>query len=136
MTMPTLLYGRKYQHGVNWITAVAMTAFHVGAVAAFFFIDRGATSLMRLWLIIRDETLWAWVTPRRRDVVNVRSYTKETKYLPGDPLFEKGLAEWEERSISSPPFPESGNVLIGAAGRSRNACSFQIGVPRNCVRTQ
>jgi stearoyl-CoA desaturase (delta-9 desaturase) len=36
------MYGRKYQQGINWITTVAMTAFHVGAVAAFFFIDRGA----------------------------------------------------------------------------------------------
>ena len=34
MVMPTLLYGRKYQKGLNWITATAMTAFHVGAVAA------------------------------------------------------------------------------------------------------
>ena len=42
MAVPTLMYGRKHQKGVNWITAVAMTAFHVGAVAAFFFIDRGA----------------------------------------------------------------------------------------------
>jgi stearoyl-CoA desaturase (delta-9 desaturase) len=49
MTMPTLMYGRKYQQGVNWITAIAMTGFHVGAlaaffyiVAAFFFIDFGA----------------------------------------------------------------------------------------------
>ena len=42
MATPTLLYGRKYSKGVNLITAVAMTAFHIGAVAAFFFIDAGA----------------------------------------------------------------------------------------------
>ena len=42
MTMPTLMYGRKHQAGVNWITTIAMTAFHVLAVVAFFFIDRGA----------------------------------------------------------------------------------------------
>ena len=42
MATPTLMYGRKYQQGVNWITAIAMTAFHIGAVAAFFFIDAGA----------------------------------------------------------------------------------------------
>lgn len=42
MTMPSLMYGRKHQQGVNWITTVAMTAFHVAAIAAFFFIDRGA----------------------------------------------------------------------------------------------
>ena len=42
MVQPTLMYGRKYQSGVNWITAIAMTAFHIGAVAAFFFVTKGA----------------------------------------------------------------------------------------------
>jgi stearoyl-CoA desaturase (delta-9 desaturase) len=37
-----LMYGRKHQKGINWTTAIAMTGFHVGAVAAFFFIDYGA----------------------------------------------------------------------------------------------
>jgi fatty-acid desaturase len=36
------MYGRKHQQGVNWTTAIAMGAFHVAAVAAFFFIDGGA----------------------------------------------------------------------------------------------
>jgi stearoyl-CoA desaturase (delta-9 desaturase) len=42
MTTPTLMYGRKYQRGLNRITFVAMTAFHILAVAAFFYIDVGA----------------------------------------------------------------------------------------------
>src|SRR6185436_13876770 len=42
VVQPTLMYGRKYQKGVNWITAIAMSAFHVGAIAAFFFVTRGA----------------------------------------------------------------------------------------------
>jgi len=36
------MYGRKYQKGVNVITATAMIAFHVLAVAAFFFVTPGA----------------------------------------------------------------------------------------------
>ena len=36
------MYGRKYQQGTNWITVIAMGAFHVGAVAALFYIDIGA----------------------------------------------------------------------------------------------
>jgi stearoyl-CoA desaturase (delta-9 desaturase) len=36
------MYGRKYQKGVNWVTAIAMGAFHVGAIAALFFITKGA----------------------------------------------------------------------------------------------
>ncbi len=42
MATPMLMYGRKHQHGVNWITAIAMTGFHIGAVAALFYIDYGA----------------------------------------------------------------------------------------------
>jgi sn-1 stearoyl-lipid 9-desaturase len=42
MATPMLMYGRRHQHGLNWITAIAMTGFHIGAVAAFFFIDYGA----------------------------------------------------------------------------------------------
>lgn len=42
MVQPTLMYGRKYSKGLNWITAIAMSAFHVLAIAAFFFITKGA----------------------------------------------------------------------------------------------
>ena len=42
MATPPVMYGRKYQKGWNWVTTVAMTGFHVGAVAALFFIDVGA----------------------------------------------------------------------------------------------
>ena len=42
MATQTLKYGRKNQKGLNVITAVAMTAFHVGAIAALFYIDVGA----------------------------------------------------------------------------------------------
>jgi fatty-acid desaturase len=36
------LYGRKNSTGINKITVVAMTAFHIGAAAALFYIDTGA----------------------------------------------------------------------------------------------
>ena len=42
MAHTSLLFGRKYQKGINWITTIAMLAFHVAAVAAFFYIDLGA----------------------------------------------------------------------------------------------
>ena len=41
MAQTTLMFGRKYQHGVNWLTTVAMAAFHVAAVAALFYIEKG-----------------------------------------------------------------------------------------------
>jgi fatty-acid desaturase len=50
-TTPMLRFGRKYQSGVNWITAIAMTAFHIGAVAALFYIDVGAILVaVALWV--------------------------------------------------------------------------------------
>ena len=36
------MYGRKHQKGYNVVTTVAMSAFHVGGVAALFFVDTGA----------------------------------------------------------------------------------------------
>ena len=42
MVAVTDIYGRKAAKGLNWITFIAMTAFHIGAVAAFFYIDYGA----------------------------------------------------------------------------------------------
>src|SRR5688500_5686769 len=53
MTPVTALYGRKASEGTtNWITVIAMSAFHVGAVAAFFYIDTGAIlSAVALWII-------------------------------------------------------------------------------------
>src|SRR5918995_4200727 len=42
MATPMLMYGRKHQLGLNWITAIAMTGFHIGAVAALFVVDYGA----------------------------------------------------------------------------------------------
>ena len=52
MATRTLTYGRKYQRGVNWITAIAMTGFHIGAVAALFFVDAGAIlTAVILWIM-------------------------------------------------------------------------------------
>ncbi len=46
------IYGRKHSQGINWITVIAMTGFHIGAVAALFFFDWGAIAAMLvLWYI-------------------------------------------------------------------------------------
>ena len=47
------IYGRKAATGLNWITFIAMTVYHVGSVAAFFYIDSGA--------ILAAAILW-WIT--------------------------------------------------------------------------
>ena len=53
MVAVTDIYGRKSAKGLNWITFIAMTAFHIGAVAALFYIDYGA--------IFAAAILW-WVS--------------------------------------------------------------------------
>ncbi|HQZ40286.1 MAG TPA: fatty acid desaturase [Vicinamibacterales bacterium] len=46
------IYGRRHSQGINWITVIAMTGFHIGAVAALFFFDWGAIAAMLvLWYI-------------------------------------------------------------------------------------
>jgi sn-1 stearoyl-lipid 9-desaturase len=46
------LYGRKASQGINWVTVIAMTVFHVGAIAAFFYVDWGAIAVAAaLWYI-------------------------------------------------------------------------------------
>jgi fatty-acid desaturase len=52
-TPVTALYGRKASGGtLNLITVIAMAAFHVGAVAAFFFIDTGAIlAMIVMWAV-------------------------------------------------------------------------------------
>lgn len=48
----TEIYGRKAAQGINWITFIAMSAFHIGAVAAFWYIDFGAImSAVLLWWV-------------------------------------------------------------------------------------
>ena len=53
MASATALYGRKASTGINWITVVFMTIYHLGAVAAFFYIDRGA--------LLAAAVLW-WIS--------------------------------------------------------------------------
>lgn len=46
-------YGRKNAKGTNWVTVIAMWVFHIGALAALFYIDLGA--------MLVAAFLW-WVT--------------------------------------------------------------------------
>jgi hypothetical protein len=69
------MYGRKYQQGVNVITAVAMTSFHILAVAAFFYIDAGAIATAIALYFVAACSASGWPTTgssptaaiRRRD---------------------------------------------------------------------
>lgn len=45
MTTPTLIYARKHQEGVNWVTAIVMAAFHLGAGGCVLLYRRGRLGL-------------------------------------------------------------------------------------------
>ena len=77
MATPMLMYGRKHQHGLNWITAIAMTGFHIGAVAALFYIDYGAM-LAALLLYYAGGMLGIGMSYHR--LLTHRSY-KTTKFI-------------------------------------------------------
>jgi fatty-acid desaturase len=77
MATPMLMYGRKHQHGLNWITAIAMTGFHIGAVAALFYIDYGAM-LAALILYYAGGMLGIGMSYHR--LLTHRSY-KTTKFI-------------------------------------------------------
>jgi stearoyl-CoA desaturase (delta-9 desaturase) len=52
MADTAIMFGRKYQKGVNWLTTTVFGLYHVAALAAFFYIDFGA--------ILAAVILW-WV---------------------------------------------------------------------------
>jgi stearoyl-CoA desaturase (delta-9 desaturase) len=95
MATPMLMYGRKHQRGLNWITAIAMTGFHIGAVAALFYVDYGAM-LVALILYYAGGMLGIGMSYHR--LLTHRSYktTKAIEYflticgtlaLEGGPIF-------------------------------------------------
>ena len=52
MATSTLPFGRKYKSGVSWMTAIVMASFHVGAVAALFYVNAGAIlTAVLLWIM-------------------------------------------------------------------------------------
>ena len=52
MADTAIMFGRRYQKGVNWLTTIVFGLYHVAAVAALFYIDFGAIlSAVVLWWV-------------------------------------------------------------------------------------
>ena len=62
MDVVTATYGRRHQKGMSAITTVAMTAFHVGAFAALFFINWGAILTAIVLYVMAACSASAWAT--------------------------------------------------------------------------
>src|SRR5688500_20345071 len=103
MVTPSLMYGRKYQKSLNVTTVVAMAAFHVFAVAAFFFVDFGAI-LTAVILYFAAGMLGIGMAYHR--LLTHRSY-KTTKWMEyfltwcGTLALEGGPSFWSARHAAT-----------------------------------
>jgi hypothetical protein len=88
-------------------------------VRLFIFLDQWRLRLNRLFCAFRDELLWSSVRPVDRHKINETLYSREVGYLPGGKYYQHGLFDWEIRALTRPPFPQSGLILLGAAGGGR-----------------
>jgi SAM-dependent methyltransferase len=73
---------------------------------------------------VRDEAFLAWVPPEERTALTASLYAEMPSYFPGGKRFEMGLFPWEARIVSSPPFPQSGRILLGGAGAGRELAAL------------
>jgi len=88
-------------------------------VKALLLLDRVMSAMWRAYVMLRDETLWAWTSQQDRERANRAIYTPLETYLPGGTTFEEGLFGWEREALTSSFFPPSGRILLGAAGGGR-----------------
>ena len=88
-------------------------------VRALLTADFVADRTMNVLASVRDEALLAWIPPEDRPSLTAAVYADLPTYLPGGKRFKSGLFSWEARILSSPPFPKSGRILLGAAGAGR-----------------
>ncbi len=111
----TEIYGRKASTGINWITFIAMSAFHVGAIAAFWYIDFGAImSAVILWWVAgslgigmayhRLLTHRGYKTPK---LVEYFLTTCATLALEGGPIFWVATHRIHHQNSDQPGDPHS-----------------------------
>jgi hypothetical protein len=85
-------------------------------------LSRAMSALWRGFVMIRDETLWAWTSPDGRERTNRAIYARLGTYFPGGATFEAGLFDWEREALTH--FPPSGRILLGAAGGGRELAAL------------
>ena len=88
-------------------------------VRAVLAVDRVMSAIWRAWGMVREEALWAWTSQGGRERTNRATYSRLNTYSPGGASFREGLFEWELAALTSPHFPRSGRILLGAAGGGR-----------------
>lgn len=81
--------------------------------------DRAVGIAHRAELALVGRALWTFLDPGRRYQVTAAMYGRQHQYLPGAPLHEQGLFDWEREAVTTPPFPAQGRLLLGGAGGGR-----------------
>ena len=88
-------------------------------VRAYLAADRVLATATHLHYLFWDEVLWAWTHSGQREAANEIIFGNSSTYLPGGNAFEEGLFGWEQTAIATPPFPQTGRILLGGAGGGR-----------------
>lgn len=68
--------------------------------------------------MLRDDLLYAYLSPEERGLITSRLYDSDSSYFPGGVVAD-GLHEFEEEALAQPGMPRAGRVLIGGAGAGR-----------------
>jgi hypothetical protein len=85
---------------------------------------RGSERVARGVSRMRNAAAVALVPPSRRSDITIAIFAREASYAPGGGMFERGLMQWEEEMLG-PPFPQSGRVLVCAAGCGRECVALR-----------
>jgi hypothetical protein len=82
-------------------------------------IARAVDKATNFHTMVWQEVLWSWTRPEERAAVNRMMWDASDDYLPGGVEYAQGLHDWERRAILDPVFPQSGRILLAAAGGGR-----------------
>jgi hypothetical protein len=88
-------------------------------VSVLLGVDRLVWYGFRAFEVLRDELMFAALSPSAYDRVTQSSYAGLEAYLPGGSIYALGLFPWEIDVLRDDVFPRSGRVLLGAAGGGR-----------------
>ncbi len=109
------LYAQTIQLGTNWIFAIAMIGFHVGAIAAFFYFRWSALAVFAVvWVLAQNVgiamgfhrllTHRGYTTPKWVEYCIV---TCATLALQGGPIYWVGVHRMHHRYTDKPGDPHS-----------------------------
>jgi len=89
-----------------------------------FYASRALSSADVAQQVLRDELLFAYMHPNQRGALTSAAYALNGDYIPGGAIFGAGLFPWEKALLENPRVPNSGRVLVAAAGGGREVAAL------------